>query len=410
MYPLHRRGDVPRPEHRITDPALRDPEREFDVQLTSSPRRALGLVAAGTIGLSTALLGVTGVAQAASYAAPTIEAIEGGDKSLRVFVNADPDDPTPPAWQYAIDGGDPIAADIDLDDQSGFDAVFEIDELENGGPLVNGTEYTIRVAADGGDWSEPVKGTPYALPGAPGVPTVTLGNGTATITWTAPTATGTYPIKSYAVGAGITAGEAGGHAEQCATEALTCTVPVVPGWEYHFFVSAVDSKGHVGPEAAAAARTGKIPAVTVPASVPAKNGDLAITGAQAGAVAPGAKVTVTGDGYAPGSTVSIVVYSTPQVLTTAVAGPDGKFSVEVTIPAGLAKGNHTLVASGVDASGVLRYVTLPITVSDAGVATVSGKATLAATGADVAVPVIGGIAALGLGAGLIVVARRRAAA
>ena len=42
------------------------PIEGVDVQLTSSPRRALGLLAAGTIGLSTALLGVAGVAQAAT--------------------------------------------------------------------------------------------------------------------------------------------------------------------------------------------------------------------------------------------------------------------------------------------------------------------------------------------------------
>ncbi|TKJ23406.1 hypothetical protein [Blastococcus sp. CCUG 61487] len=380
------------------------------MQLTSSPRRALGLLAAGTVGLSTALLGVTGVAQAAGIGTPTIEAVEGIDEGLRVFVSADADGIYPSSWEYSLDGGTtPVAAVTDPDDQSGFDAVFEIDGL------ANGDEYDVVVRGvededHAGPWSAPKSGTPFARPGVPGVPTVQLGNGTATLTWTAATVVGTYPIKEYVVGAGVTMGEGGGHAEQCRTAALTCTVPVVPGWSYHFFVSAVDDKGNVGDEAGAAAPTGKIPAISTPASVPAKNGDLTITGAQPGAVAPGAKVTVSGEGYAPGSTVSIAVYSTPQVLTTAVAGPDGKFSVEVTVPAGLAKGNHTLVASGVDASGVLRYVNLPITVSDAGVATVAAEATLAATGADVALPVLGGIVALGLGGGLIVVARRRAAA
>lgn len=379
------------------------------MQLTSSPRRALGVLAAGTIGLSTALLGVTGVAQAANYAAPTIEAIEGLDQALLVFVSADADDPTPATWEYSINGSDPIPALVDPADESGFDAVFEIDELENGDPLVNGTEYTVRVGSPGYDWSVEAKGTPYARPGAPGVPTVQLGNGTATISWTAPTVTGTYPIAGYVVSAGVTVGESGGFVEQCRTTALTCTVPAVPGYDYLFVVNALDTKDNGSEDAVAPARTGKIPALAAPASVPTKNGDLTMTGASAGDVKPGAKVLVTGEGYAPGSTVTVVVYSTPQVLTTVVADAAGKFSVEVTVPAGLAAGTHTLVASGVDANGVLRNVTLPITVSATGAATVA-KATLANTGADIALPVVGGIAALGLGAGLIVVARRRAAA
>ncbi|WP_040337621.1 hypothetical protein [Candidatus Blastococcus massiliensis] len=382
------------------------------MQLTSSPRRALGVLAAGTIGLSTALLGVTGVAQAApGVAAPTIVAVEGTDGGLRVFFDADYTGADPASWEYSLDGGDHTSpALLDVDDQSGFDGVFEIDGLQNG------VEYPVTVRGldseqTAGDWSAAKTGTPFVRPGTPGVPTVQLGNGTATITWTAATVPGTHGVAGYVVNAGINVGELGGMAQQCrTTTALTCTVPAIPGYDYLFLVSAVDTKGNIGPEAVATARTGVIPAVTTPAEVPAKNGDLAMTGAAAGAVAPGAKITVTGDGYAPGSTVSVIVYSTPQVLTTAVADVDGKFSVEVTIPAGLAKGTHTLVASGVDANGVLRYVTLPITVSDAGVATVTAGATLAATGADVAVPVIGGIAALGLGAGLIVVARRRAAA
>ena len=54
-----------RPEHPAIAPALPGSLEGVDVQLTSSPRRALGLLAAGTIGLSTALLGVATVAHAA---------------------------------------------------------------------------------------------------------------------------------------------------------------------------------------------------------------------------------------------------------------------------------------------------------------------------------------------------------
>ncbi|TKJ23404.1 hypothetical protein [Blastococcus sp. CCUG 61487] len=381
------------------------------MQLTSSPRRALGVLAAATIGLSTALLGATGVAQAAGYPAPTIQAVEGVDQGLVVFVSYDSDDdPVPTSWEYSINGSDPIPA-VDPEPANGFDAVFEIDQLASGDPLVNGTEYTVRVGAPGYDWSAEAKGTPFVRPGVPGVPTAELVDGMLVVSWTAPTSTGTYPLAGYQVDAVV--GE-DGYVESCLTSALTCSVMPIAGYDYLFLVRAIDAKGNEGEESVAAARTGKIPALAPPASVPAKNGDLTMTGAAPGAVQPGAKVRVTGQGYAPGSTVTVSVYSTPQVLTTIVAGPDGAFSVEVTVPAGLAAGAHTLVASGHDSNGALRHVTLPITVSAGGVATVgqvtAAQATLAATGADVAVPVIGGLAALGLGAGLIVVARRRAAA
>jgi LPXTG-motif cell wall-anchored protein len=106
------------------------------------------------------------------------------------------------------------------------------------------------------------------------------------------------------------------------------------------------------------------------------------------------------------------VYSEPQVLTSVVADASGNFTVTVTVPAGLAPGSHTLVASGVDTLGNARYTTLPVTVSAAGVATVAKVAgpRLASTGADVTLPLLGGLGALTVGGGLILASRRRAAA
>ena len=78
-------------------------------------------------------------------------------------------------------------------------------------------------------------------------------------------------------------------------------------------------------------------------------------------------------------------------------------AVTVTVPAGLAAGQHTLVASGVDTLGNQRFTTLAVTVS------ASGGARLAYTGTDVLVPALGGLAAVVVGAGLIVARRRLAA-
>ena len=98
------------------------------MQLTSPSRRVFGILAAGTIGLSTALLGVTGVAQAApgdateapaaadpevqatlaAPYAPTMIDVQGGDTELGVwFEETEGDDNTDWAddFEYSLNGG-----------------------------------------------------------------------------------------------------------------------------------------------------------------------------------------------------------------------------------------------------------------------------------------------------------------
>jgi titin len=380
------------------------------VQLTSSPRRALGLLAAGTIGLSTALLGVTGVAQAAAPKpnAPTIAAIEGADSSLLVFLNANylgDGDTWSETWEYSLDGGDSYDVAPDAGFDNGYDAVVTIDGLENG------EEYSVTIRgvdeeAFVGAWSEPAEGTPYVRPNAPSTPVVTVGPASVTVTWTAPAAGGTFPVTGYQVNSYADSGFDGGPVRLCETDAatLSCTAAVTPGWKYTIYVNAVDSKENRSADSPMAAKTAAIPGTAVPAAVPAKNGDLTLPAGTSSTVEAGKTVTVKGSGYMPGSAVTVAIYSTPQVLTTTVADINGEFTVTVTVPAGLAAGSHTLVAAGVDSSGAARYVNLVVTV------TADGGAKLANTGADVTLPALGGIAALGLGAGLIVVSRRRSAA
>jgi titin len=383
-----------------------------------------GILAAGTIGLSTALLGVTGMAHAApgdateapaaaadlevqatlsAPYAPTVIDVQGGDTTLGVWFDwTEGDDTTDWAddFEYNVDGGTWLPLTPDFSSGYGY---FEATSL------TNGTPYAIRVrgvseSSGAGAASDPMSGTPYKAIGAPGTPTVVAGPSSLQISWTAPTTSGTYPLAGYEVLIPVSHGESGGLETFCETDAATtqCSFGIQAGVDYQVFVTAVDDQGNYSPEAGPVA-SGVVPAPTVPAAVPAKNGDLVLATGSSSTVAPGNKVTVTGTGYAPGSSVSVVIYSTPQVLTTVVADASGNFTVEVTIPAGLAAGSHTLVASGVDANGVLRYVTLPVTVTSA------GTATLAYTGADVTLPAIGGLAAVALGAGLLV-ARRRSAA
>src|SRR5205085_8490009 len=117
-------------------------------------------------------------------------------------------------------------------------------------------------------------------------------------------------------------------------------------------------------------------------------------------LAQGSTVTLTGDGYAPNSTVSLYIYSTPTFLGSVVTDGSGSFSKTITIPSTLAPGAHHLVSAGLDPSGNPRYLTSAVTVAQA-------SGTLAWTGFET-LPVLGaGILAVALGAGLVVLGRRR---
>jgi LPXTG-motif cell wall-anchored protein len=388
------------------------------VQFTSPSRRVFGILAAGTIGLSTALLGVTGVAQAdptdapaatadadvlatlAAPYAPTMIDVQGDDATLSVwFDQPDGDDTTDWAdnWEYNVDGGTwtPVTPD--------FGSGYGNFDITSG--LTNGTSYAVRVRgvsdnSGNGTPSDPMSGTPYKPVGAPGTPTVVVGPSSLKVSWTAPTVTGTYPLAKYAVLIPVNHGQSGGPESVCETTTLSCTIPVTAGTTYPVWVAAIDDHDNEGIETDEV-DSAVVPNPAAPATVPTKNGDLTLPAGAKSTVAPGKTVTVSGTGYAPFSTITLAIYSTPQVLTTVVTDASGNFTATVTVPAGLEAGNHTLVASGVDSSGTVRYVNLAVTVSS------TGKASLAYTGADVALPSIIGLVAVSLGGGLIF-ARRRA--
>jgi len=388
------------------------------VRFTSSPRRALGLLAAGTIGLSTAMLGVSGVASAAPGDAVVTEEVaaalsvpsapealdveEVGDGSVtlvfEVYYDADTEAPTT-GYEVSTNNGvnwSSLAATAKYNDERRVGTVTG---------LTNKTAYTflVRATSTAGSSAEsnPVTGTPAKPIGAPVGLTVTTAPGKVTASWSAPTEAGSYDVGGYDVGI-FQPGGMGGMLCETTAAVFTCTGDAEYGTEWHVSVSAYDTEGNWGVDSAAVL-TGKIP---YPATVPTSNGPLTPAAGSSDKVVAGKTMTVTGSGYMPGSTVTVLIYSAPQVLTTTVADSAGNFSVTVTVPAGLAPGAHTLVASGYDTNGDQRFTTLAVTVSAAGTATVTG-AKLANTGADVTLPALGGIATLGLGAGLIVVSRRR---
>jgi hypothetical protein len=95
--------------------------------------------------------------------------------------------------------------------------------------------------------------------------------------------------------------------------------------------------------------------------LPLDTGDGDISSAK-----PGQELVVIGSGYAPFSSVTITVYSTPQVLATVTADEKGAFRESVKVPANLSTGTHSFVAAGVDSNGDFRALRLDVTVAPAG--------------------------------------------
>ena len=112
----------------------------------------------------------------------------------------------------------------------------------------------------------------------------------------------------------------------------------------------------------------------------------------------GREVTVSGDGFQPGSLVDVWLFSTPTYLGTVRVNADGTFSGSLTVPSTIAVGGHTLQANGNSSDGRLRSLNL-------GVQLVDRSFTLPKTGSS---DTLGLVAVWLLAAGaFLVIARRR---
>ena len=162
--------------------------------------------------------------------------------------------------------------------------------------LTNGTAYTFTVAAinsvgEGSQSAASNSVTPATVPGAPTIGTVTGGNDSVTVTWTAPASNGGEPITGYVVTPYI-----GGTAQTATTFNSTATTETVTGLtngtSYTFKVAAINSVGTGAQSAASSAVTpATLPgaptigtvtsgndSVTVNWTAPASNGGATITG------------------------------------------------------------------------------------------------------------------------------------
>ncbi len=68
----------------------------------------------------------------------------------------------------------------------------------------------------------------------------------------------------------------------------------------------------------------------------------------AGAVEPGATVTVTGSGFDPGEQVTLTLSSDPEVVVTVQALEDGTFTADIVVPTDAEDGSYPLVAVGAE--------------------------------------------------------------
>ena len=256
--------------------------------------------------------------------------------------------------------------------------------------LTDGTPYTFLVlainAAGTGPSSTPSTAvTPAGLPGAPTKVSAKASDGAATVSWTAPVSNGS-PITGYVVTT-----SPGGATTTCS--AGPCTISGLnDGTVYTFTVTAINVVG-TGP--ASSASNAVTPA-------PAELG-IALSVTPQG-TPQNRSFVVSGSGLEPGSTVTIVLHSSPVTLATVTVGPDGSFSTTVTLPTDLAAGTHTIIASGTSAFG------LPVTSSAQFVQDPPDPPApaLPTTGFDAGTATALGAFALLTGFGLIRLGRRRA--
>jgi titin len=326
--------------------------------------------------------------------------------------------PTLPAgttWEYQLDDGPwKTTGPTQVVSAGGSARKFTV----NG--LVDGQNYLVHLRATNSNGvSVPVRAygdtMPFTQAGEPTAVKVETRPSALAISWEPPAAVGTVPVTGYNVFVLRADGteQDPGPTWECHTDgaARGCVIGVPAGAEYNAFVIAVAGMrgGHPNASDPQVATSGVVPMPAIPAAVPHKDDDLSGQSGPITTVIPGKTVVLKGTGFAPFSKVQAVAYSTPTEMGTYVTDENGSFEITVTIPDGLPAGHHTLVVSGVDASGNRRNVLASVTVDAAGKAVLTKAAvkSLAYTGANIATPLIGGLVSLTAGGALLVATRRR---
>ncbi|WP_212997407.1 IPT/TIG domain-containing protein [Winogradskya consettensis] len=199
----------------------------------------------------------------------------------------------------------------------------------------------------------PVTPTPAPPSALTAAPVARAGTSSISVSWQAVTGQVT----------GYTAYASPGQAT-CTTTApaTSCVIGGVAGTSYTVTVVASGPGGASGPSLASNAVVPTEPETpaTVPTDVPLT---LTTDKGKLSLAVPSQQIIVIGTGFAPFSTATVTIYSTPIELGQVTTDSNGDFAAPVTVPAGLAAGEHTFLAVGVDPAGAPRKMALPVTVA-----------------------------------------------
>jgi hypothetical protein len=251
----------------------------------------------------------------------------------------------------------------------------------------NVEEYDVEVTVNTGSTPAP-PATP--APSAPTKVTGTPGQNSFSVSWTAPAGGGS--VTGYRV----TATAPNYPIRSCpgTVTSSPCTISgLAAGVAYTLHVVA-EGPGGSSPEATGTPSGRATGAPQAPETVPTEAVPVG-----SGSATPGEKVTISGSGFAPGSTVVLTVHSTPVNLGTATVAADGTFTATVTLPSNLPAGSHHLLATGLAPDGSVRYVSKALTVAASG--TGGGTAALPVTGTNVTRFALGAFALAMLGMVLV---------
>jgi hypothetical protein len=127
-------------------------------------------------------------------------------------------------------------------------------------------------------------------------------------------------------------------------------------------------------------------------------------------IAASEQITLIGTGFAHFSTVTVALYSSPDVLGTLLTDGNGDFTLSVTVPLDLEAGAHNFVAFGVDPAGVESPSRMPVTLANSTIAVAITATTrpLAATGAPLSWLMLWVALCTGLGTAVTIAGRPRA--